>query len=614
MPNAVLVQATATLVSTTRSHIVEVEDAQGMRPLLSAHLAARAWALLSASGALFLLPGHSSAALLRQSERPNIVIYMTEDLSPRTGFAGDDVASTPNLDAFAKRAVHLSNVFSVYAVCSPSRSSFTTMRYPFTYGAHNHRTSAFPGHYLNGTRARYLTVPAPGIKAFPEILRRNGYWTFSGPKCDMQFSEYYCSTAPQSIWSATGTDKEAFWRRKARGDTRPFMGQLGDFTTHESQIFPNSNQPDVLNRLQMVKRVRVPPFYKDTPTMRNDLASWYNNIHIMDGHFGRIVKKLEEDHLMQDTIVIWMSDHGDGLPRGKRDLFDYGIHVPCLIWIPKRFQPHWWPAPGSKLDRMVSFLDFGPSLLDLAGVEVPNGIHGQSLFGSKPRRDYVFGAKDRIGNMMDRVRYVRSKAGYKLIRNLIPWLPAGGRDAYSEKQRGSAELHRLFRSGLLDEAQARYFRSRDPEEFYDLNVDPLELNNLVNSTSSTHKSILTELRAALKAELARVGPDLGGVDEALLAQKSWPGGVQPVTPKPVLIVDVGRKVFSLTSQATGSSLMYSLQGCGQNREWYVYGLPVPVGSCTAVKAKAQRYGWKVSKMVFRYLGGFWGLNQSGSEL
>ncbi len=222
--------------------------------------------------------------------QPNILIYMTEDMSPRTGFFGDKVAHTPNLDNFAKSAVTFTNLFSVYAVCAPSRSSFTTGRYPFSYGAHNMRSDSFVN-MPNGSA--YLTVPTPDITAFPEILRQHGYWTFSGPKCDMQFSDYNCNTAPLSIWSKiTANDDYAFWRLRPKGDTRPFMGQLGDQTTHESKIFPNSQVPDVLNRSNIVKKVVVPAFYQDTHTMRNDLASQYNNIAVMDGHFGNTLLSL----------------------------------------------------------------------------------------------------------------------------------------------------------------------------------------------------------------------------------------------------------------------------------------------------------------------------------
>jgi len=393
----------------------------------------------------------------------------------------------------------------------------------------------------------------------------------------------------------------AFWRKKPRGDTRPFVGHLGDGTTHESQIFPNAKHPDVVNKSEVAKRVIIPPFYKDTETMRNDLASWYNNIAIMDDHFGTIVENLEEDDLMNDTIVIWMSDHGDGLPRGKRDLFDMGTHVPCLVYIPERFQPDGWPAAGSKLDSMVSFLDFGPSLLDLAGIEVPKGVHGKSLFSSETRGDYVFGAKDRMDEAIDHVRYARSKTGYKLIRNFLPELPAGGRVSYRFKQPGAGELRELFQNGSLNEVQARWFSPRHPEEFYDLNKDPYEINNLINSTDAAYQRILADLRAALDKELADVGPDLGDVDEAILAERFWPGGVQPVTADPIVEVDAESKLLSLTSQSEGSSLMYSLQGCGQDAEWFVYASPVQLGGCTAAQAKAQRYGWKVSSTVSQNL-------------
>jgi len=382
------------------------------------------------------------------------------------------------------------------------------------------------------------------------------------------------------------------------GDARPFMGQLGDQTTHESKIFPNSPVPDVLNRTEMISRVSVPPFYKDTHTMRNDIASQYNNIAVMDGHFGSLIDNLEQDQLMEDTIVIWMSDHGDGLPRGKRDVFDYGIHVPCVMWIPEKFQPSWWPVAGSTMDRMVSFIDFAPSLLDLAGVALPAGMPGFSLFGKpdQTRGNFVFGAKDRMDEAIDHVRYVRSKSGFKLIRNFLPNLPAGGRVSYRFQQLGAKELKDCFENGTLNDVQSKWFRPRSPEEFYDLNNDPHELLNLINTSSSVYRRILEELRAALDAELRRV-PDLGSTPEAVLAERFWPGGVQPVTSVPVVKIDIPNELLKLEAQEEGSSLLYSFENCGQGREWYVYKSPVLITNCSSVSAKAQRYGWKASRTV-----------------
>ena len=196
---------------------------------------------------------------------------------------------------------------------------------------------------------------------------------------------------------------------------------------------------------------------------------------------GKVLENLQMDNLMNNTIVIWMSDHGDGLPRGKRDVFDTGIHVPCIIWLPEHLRPSWWPSAGAQDDRMVSFLDFAPSLLNIAGIEAPKGLPGFSLFGSpdQMRGEYVFGGKDRMDEALDRVRYARSKS-------------AGGRVSYQLQQLGAKELSQLFHNGSLNAVQARWLSPRLPEEFYDLTQDPLEINNLIDTNSS--RDILAQLR------------------------------------------------------------------------------------------------------------------------
>jgi N-sulfoglucosamine sulfohydrolase len=157
---------------------------------------------------------------------------------------------------------------------------------------------------------------------------------------------------------------------------------------------------------------------------------------------------------------------------------------------------------------MVSFLDFAPSLLDLVGVEVPKGLPGFSLFGSpeQMRGDYVFGGKDRMDEAVDRVRYARSKSGFKYIRNFRPELTAGGRVSYQLQQLGAKGLRGLFHNGSLNAVQARWLSPRQPEEFYDLTQDPLEINNLIGTNSSHYLDILGQLKSALDAELARL-PD-----------------------------------------------------------------------------------------------------------
>ena len=161
----------------------------------------------------------------------------------------------------------------------------------------------------------------------------------------------------------------------------------------------------------------------------------------------------------------------------------------------------------------------------------------------------------------------------------------------------------LFGEGELDPVQSRWFQSRSPEELYDLNADPYEVRNLLETESGhlAYASILSDLRAALDAELATLPRgDLGRIPESELAEQMWPGGVQPITPAPLVDVDLSSQSFSLDVQKEGSSLLYRLLGCQQDEDWFVYGSDaVSFGGsgCTSVEAVAQRYGWTISSTV-----------------
>src|SRR5262249_42323106 len=150
--------------------------------------------------------------------------------------------------------------------------------------------------------------------------------------------------------------------------------------------------------------VKVPPYYPDTPTVRTDIARHYNNIHEVDAQVGGIVQALRDDGLLDNTIILVLPDHGDGLPRAKRDLYDAGIHLPLIVRWPEKYRPA-GVVRGSVDDRLVSYLDVAPTLLAVAGLAVPSVMQGQDFRTSS--RQYVFAAKDRFDEVMTRQRAVR---------------------------------------------------------------------------------------------------------------------------------------------------------------------------------------------------------------
>ena len=271
--------------------------------------------------------------------RPNIVLIVAEDLSPRIGAFGDPLASTPNIDALAEAGVRYTNVFTTAGVCAPSRAALITGRHAISIGAQHMRAGSRPA-------GSYVVVPPPEVKAFPELLRRVGYHTSVDFKLDYQFSGALYGSGPFTIWDVEGTD--AGWREREPG--QPFFAMFALNETHESGVFePLGSWPSSATHLimQVVRAAQLgrppmqlapspdalslPPYYPDTPTVRKDLARHYANIVAMDRRVGEIVAALEEDGLSEETIVVWTTDHGDGLPRAKRELFDSGIHVPMIV-------------------------------------------------------------------------------------------------------------------------------------------------------------------------------------------------------------------------------------------------------------------------------------------
>ena len=277
--------------------------------------------------------------VLANGPPPNILLLVAEDLSTRIGAYGDKVARTPNLDALAKRSVRFTQVFTTAGVCAPSRAALVMGQHQISFGAQHMRTST-------GPHGLYYAQPDAHLKAFPELLRAAGYFTFTDGKLDYQFSGIGAGSGPFTLWDEEG--EEAHWRNREPG--QPFFGLINFLETHESGLMrmdvePHSESHRATQRMRISRGlvakavtdpadVNVPPYYPDIPEVRADIARHYDNIHAMDARVGKILSTLEQDGLSERTIVIWTTDHGDGLPRAKREIFDTGIHVPMLVHVP----------------------------------------------------------------------------------------------------------------------------------------------------------------------------------------------------------------------------------------------------------------------------------------
>ncbi len=531
--------------------------------------------------ASFLVLGGPVAA----DDRPNILLIMAEDLSPRLGAYGDEIARTPNIDRLAAESVRYTNAHTTAGVCAPSRAGMIM-------GVHQNHWGA--GH-MRAHAGGYVAVPPEDWKAFPELLRRAGYWVVNNGKTDYQMADGVTAAfgGPFSIWDETSGED---WRGRAEG--QPFFAYLTLANTHESQVWPTW-QPSIMGVVMAALRipnhfswdfetdpatVTVPPYYPDTPTVRDDIARHYNNIGNVDRLTGELLAKLEEDGLAENTLVVWTTDHGDGLPRAKRWLYDSGTHVPLMIR---------WPGhteAGTVVDALVSGVDYAPTFLAAAGVALPERLEGRVLVG--PARaaapEYIYAARDRIDEQADTVRAVRD-GRYLYIRNLIPDQPYVLDIAFRNEMPMMQEMLERHQAGQLEGVPAQWFRAtRDPEELYDTESDPHQIRNL--ATDPAYEDILARFREVMDARLAD-GRDLGLLPEPELRERFWPGGEQPKTPKPIARYANGR--LTLTAER-GASIGYRV---GDIDGWQLYSEPLELERQVPVEAKAVRYGWAESEIL-----------------
>ena len=520
----------------------------------------------------------SNSAFGEVGSRPNVLLLVAEDMSARVGAFGDEVAVTPNIDDLASRGVRYPNSFTTAGVCAPSRAALILGMYQTSIGAHNMRTSSYK-------EASYVTVPPADVKAFPELLRRAGYYTFVSNKLDYQFSKVGAGSGPASIWDYEGD--EPAWNRREPG--QPFFGMYHFNDTHESRLFvnhPGRTAAASLAAPVTADQISVPPIYPDTPIVRETIAQLYNNIQRMDERVGALLRELEEDGLTENTVVIWTTDHGDGLPRFKREIFDTGIKVPMVISWPDSLLPAKY-GMGDVDDQLVSFVDLAPTILSLAGVAIPTNIQGRSITddGSSEERQYIFAAKDRLDEHDNRERAVRDNR-YKYIVNYDPGTPGAQHIAYRDQLQIMDELWRLMDGGQLNTQQQAWFRPRPHEALYDTVNDPYETRNL--AANPDYAATLERMQRAL-ANWQESVPDLAETPEAELAQQFWPAGVQPVTEIPVITSGEDGKV-TMSCPTDGASIIYRIDQSSPQ----IYTQPLRLADEASVSAVAVRYGWAES--------------------
>ena len=504
----------------------------------------------------------------RGAQRPNILWISCEDISPDLGCYGDAYATSPNIDVLAAEGARYTRCFSVSGVCAPSRSAIITGMYPTTIGTMHMRSRA---------------VPPPEVKCFPEYLRAAGYYCSNNSKTDYQFEP------PFTAWDESS--RKAHWRKRAKD--QPFFAVFNLAVSHESSIrMPDRRRERGGDRVPPEMRhdpekAELPPYYPDTPVVRKDWATYHDNITAMDMQVAGILRQLEDDGLTGDTIVFFWGDHGRGLPRAKRWIYDSGIHVPLVIR---------WPGvlePGSTVDDLVSFIDFGPTVLSLAGVAVPSHMQGRPFLGEQkaPAREYIYAARDRMDEAYDLIRAVRDKR-YKYLRNYMPEVTYAQHINYMDEMPAMKEWRRLHAEGKLEGPRKIFFSETKPvEELYDTVSDPHEVNNLAGSPE--HRNVLARLRAEHERWRKRT-TDLGLIPEPELMERMRPGGKYETTATPEITQD--GSTVKIRCATEGASIGYTTES-GDDAHWLLYRSELNLERGTTIRAKAIRIGFNESAEV-----------------
>lgn len=533
-----------------------------------------------------------SACVSKQSEqkknndfRPNILVISCEDISPLLGCYGDSIAITPNLDKLASEGTKYTHVFSTSGVCAPARCTLITGMYPTSIGGDNMRTLGNL-RYIPAAITSYSIVPPPEVKCYSEFLREAGYYCTNNHKQDYQF------VPPVTAWDESS--KHATW--KNRPENNPFFSIFNITVSHESRIWVNKNKPLYVDP----EKVTVPPYYPDNMVVRNDIARNYSNIHLMDSLVGIYLKELDDTGLSDSTIVIFFSDGGGPLPRQKGEITDAGLRVPFIVRYPDKRNA------GTVNDDLISFVDFAPTFLSLVGISPPKYMQGKAFLGeytSPEKRKYIFAARDRIGSKYDMIRTVRDKQ-YAYFKNYYPNKPyIIGYNPNNEKPRGLYDrinmpmmrnIIQLHKEHKLNKDQDSWFGTKPPEELYDTQKDPYEMNNLASLPQ--YKEKLEELRHQLYKWQYNFG-DMGFIPEKELIHIFWESNDGPQTtlnPEVVLLKDGTVQVLDHTE---GSSIGYQVIGKDSPKHWNVYKGPLKFSANTTLKILAWRIGYQPSDTI-----------------
>ncbi len=538
-------------------------------------------------------------------DRPNVLWISTHDINPHLGcyrgvYPGAEYAVTPRLDQLAAEGVVYDHAFASVPVCAPSRSAIYTGCHPTAIGTMHMRTKA---------------VPPPEVRLFTEYFRAAGYYTTNN-----WFTDFQVDTPGTAFDDCSTT---AHWRNRPAPDV-PFFATFHGMVTHESMIYLD-DEAFAAQTSQVAPGQRhdpaeapLPPYHPDTPVFRQAWARYADLVTAMDHWAGGILDQLDEDGLAENTVVVFWSEHGLGMPRAKRWAYESGLREPLIVR---------WPgvlAPGQRRTELIQLLDLAPTMLEVCGLPVPEHMHGKPFLDRAgtflAHNEFAFGGRDRMDMQEDTVRTVRDQR-YRYIRNLHPDRSGMQYCDYPDhlatwqefRRLHAAEGDQLARGQVRDKLtplqRSVVAPAKPAEELYDLAADPHETVNLVEDR--VHRGTLDRLRAALDGWTEQYG-DLGQLPEEELLERWRPGGQPRPTAAPEVALRDGR--LEAACATPGASIGWTTDPPGpparrnplaavigmpevDGRHWRLYAGPVELPSSGQVWFRAWRLGHEPSPDV-----------------
>ncbi len=454
--------------------------------------------LLCCTSSMVILPLTAAESHAAPS-KPNIVWYVTEDLSPQflALFNEGRGCRMPNVERLAERGMVYPNAYSNAPVSSAARTTLITSCYAPSFEGSFHR-------YIE------LNALPEGLKMFPAYLREAGYYTFNSVKQD------YNVELSEDAWDDISSSKYG-WRDR-EDKSRPFFLERTVQTTHESKVLFTEEVYRSVETRHDLDSVFLLPHVPDTHLMRYTYATIYDRLEESDTEFGELVDVLEAEGELDNTIIFFFGDNG-GTTAGTKGYTDnVGVQVPLVVYVPQRWQEELKAEAGVVREDLVSFIDFGATALSIAGVEIPERVDGTPFLGREASRgvESVVCYGDRFDELYSFNRSIR-KGDFRYERNYQPYQRQSLFALYRYKQMAFREWRELNQEGKLNAAQSRFFEPQGVEELYNLREDPHELNNL--ALDPAYRERLDDLRCDLNDYLLEKC-DLGFFPESIIHEEA----------------------------------------------------------------------------------------------